>query len=531
MQRLSTSRLDLALKPEGTTQEPSRPTTSGTLTRKASLNAFASLVVYFTQIAVGLVVNPILVAGLGTSLFGVWQMLGRLVDYMRTADGRPTEALRLVIAHQQAVPGDAAKRRSVGSAFGVWLISIPVLAAAGTLIVWLAPAVTKVPPESSSVVRLTCALLVINFMLANLVALPESVLRGMNLGYKRLGWQAGLNLVGGGLMAGAIYAGTGLLGVAGAQLTLAALTGVLFWLLVKKYVPWFGVALPSIAEIRSFLGISIWNFAGALIAQVHFGSDVLILGVITSASTVASYVLTGYAAQGAMGMISLLYSSVAPGLGGLVGQRQYDKTASVLNEMLATNWLLVTAIGSTIVLWNRSFLHLWVGSQHYAGFWSDLLIVLIMGQTIFIRTYTCVIDSTLQLRTRVIVNAFAAALSIVFAIVLTPFLGIVGLCLGILSGRLLQLISHPFIANWCLKRPQRIRLACLIRPGILMGLLLAGSGYLGQCLLVRNWTELIVLVGGSLVLISFLALVAGLSVESRKSLMTRLRLLRSLANG
>src|SRR2546426_2445199 len=50
-----------------------------TLTQRASLNVVASLLDYGAKVAVGLVVVPILVGGLGRSLYGVWEMLGRLV--------------------------------------------------------------------------------------------------------------------------------------------------------------------------------------------------------------------------------------------------------------------------------------------------------------------------------------------------------------------------------------------------------------------------------------------------------------------
>src|SRR2546425_5595549 len=52
--------------------------------------------------------------------------------------------------------------------------------------------------------------LLLSLLLGGLASVPESVLRGMNLGYKRMGFQAGLNLVGGVLTAGAVYAGLGL---------------------------------------------------------------------------------------------------------------------------------------------------------------------------------------------------------------------------------------------------------------------------------------------------------------------------------
>src|SRR5213076_1667990 len=83
-----------------------------TLTRRASLNAVQSLLDYAAPLGVGLIVTPLLVSGLGRELFGVWEMLNRLIGYMSAADGRPTEALRLVIATKQAAT-DPIDRKSV----------------------------------------------------------------------------------------------------------------------------------------------------------------------------------------------------------------------------------------------------------------------------------------------------------------------------------------------------------------------------------------------------------------------------------
>src|SRR6266851_5740536 len=180
-----------AIKPDAV------PRSAGGLTRRASLNVVASLLDWGAKVAVGFFVTPVLVGGLGQSLFGVWEMLMRLVGYMYVVDGRPTETLKLIIANQQAVKDPAIQRRHVGSALGVWLIFLPVLVVGGTILVLFAPAITKVPPEWHTPVRFACALLAFNLVLANLVTVPESVMRGMNLGYRRMGLQAGLSVVGG----------------------------------------------------------------------------------------------------------------------------------------------------------------------------------------------------------------------------------------------------------------------------------------------------------------------------------------------
>src|SRR5205085_2522754 len=353
-----------------------RPRPAASLTQRASLNVAASLLDYAARIAVNFVVIPILVAGLGRSLYGIWEMLGRLVGYLTAGDGRPTQALRLVVATLQTSDDDDAKRRYVGAAFVVWMLFLPVVLAAGTLLVWLVPAITQAPHALHAAVRLAVALLVVGLLFANLASLPESVLRGMNLGYKRMGLQAGLEIVGGALTAGAIALGLGLAGAAGSQIVFAALLGGAFWIVVQ----------------------------------------------------------------------------------------QYDKAARLRYELLAVTWLFATAVGGAILLWNRSFLALWVGSDNYAGGVVNLLIVLVMAQTTLIRSDAFIIDSALQPRARVYVAGATVAVTIALATLLTWRFGMVGLCVGVLVGRLTQSIAYPMLTHNCLRRPPKRPLGTL-RPG------------------------------------------------------------------
>src|SRR3712207_7312324 len=62
-------------------------------------------------------------------------------------------------------------------------------------------------PPRSTLFPYTTLFRSLGFLLTQLVLLPEAVLRGMNLGYKRMGLQAALSVVGGCLSVGALYAG------------------------------------------------------------------------------------------------------------------------------------------------------------------------------------------------------------------------------------------------------------------------------------------------------------------------------------
>ncbi len=491
------------------------------LTRRASLNALQSLLDYSAKLLVGLVVTPVLVDGLGRSLFGVWEMLSRLISYISATDGRPTEALRLVVAARQSLDDPAGQRRAVGSALAVWLIFLPIVAAVGALLVWLAPSVTKVGPELRPAVHLTAVLLVAGFLVGGVAAVPESVLRGMNLGYKRMGLQAGLNIAGGVLMALAVTRGFGLAGVAAAQLALGVLTGLCFWKLAGRYVPWFGLAPPGRAEVRTLLGMSAWLAGGELIAKLSLGSDAIILGAIVSSSVVTTYVLTGYAARLALGLHFLTAGSAMPGFGGVIGQRQFERAAELRRELLALTWLFATTVGATILLWNRSFLTLWVGGQLYAGFWVNLLTVVITLQTALVRSDAYVLDAALQPRPRVIVSVVAAVAIVGLGLALTPSLGMVGICIGVLAGRAVQSVAYPALVSASLGGPRRVPLRPVGRPAFVTALLFAAAGALGERILAPGWLAWAGLVAVTCPLVLGTALVAGLPGETRRRVIAR----------
>jgi len=496
---------------------------SAALTRRASLNALQALLDYGAKLIVTFVVTPMLVAGLGRSLYGVWEMLARLIGYMSASDARPMEALRLVIATRQGLNDPAGHRRAVGSALIVWMFFLPLVIAVGVLLVWLAPIITKVTAELRPTLRVAAVLLVGTFLITGLGTVPESVLRGMNLGYKRMGLQAGLSVVGGALLALAVRAGLGLPGAAGSQLILGAITGICFWLLARRYVPWFGVARPTRREVGALLRMSGWLAGGELIANLSLASDVLILGAVVSSSTVTTYVLTGYAARLALGLHFRAVSSAMPGLGGVLGERQFERAAQLRRELLALTWLFATAVGATILLWNRSFIALWVGPQLYAGLWVNLLIVLVTIQTALVRSDAFMLDAALQPRARVIVSAVAAVLVLGVGIALAPSLGMVGVCLGLVAGRAVQSIAYPALVHASLGGALDLPWRPLVRPVLASALVLGAATALGEHVLAPGWITCVGLVVVSFALLLPATLLAGLGESDRRNVITRMR--------
>ena len=504
--------------PPSTAPAPALP-----LTRRASLNVIAFGLDFGVKTAVGLVVTPLLVERLGAALFGVWEILGRLAGYVAAVGGQPGAARRHVVAKRPTAADPVTQRRPMGSALLVWLVFLPLAALASALLAWYAPTLSGAGPEWSAAVRVAAALLFAGGVLSALGALPEAALHGMNLGYKRMELQAALHLAGGLLTAAAVYAGLGLVGLGGAQLIAAGLSGLCFWALAKGYVAWFGTARPTRTDAGRMINLSAWLSGGDLISKLLLASDVLILGIVLSPAVVATYVLTSYAPRAAVAIHGSVVGAAMPGLGGLIGAGQHERATLVRRELLLLTWLFVTTVGVTILLWNRSFVSLWVGADHYAGSVVEFLIVVIAVQTAFIRADAYIIDAALQSWLRVVISGGAVVVTIAFAVAFTRAWGLPGLCLGLIVGRLTQSVFYPLLAGRSVGDRGGVMApgGGLVRAALVTAALFAVALRLAQWATPGTWIGWAAGVAITMPLAAGIAFAAGLAAPSRRAVVLR----------
>lgn len=496
-----------------------------TLTKKASLNAVASILDYGARWFITFILNPLLVSGLGDFGYGTWQVLGRLIGYISPAGGRPTQALKWTIANHQASTDYEEKRQQVGSAVTVWLLFLPLLSLLGALLTWFIPVWLEAPLDFYPGIRWAAALLVANLIFTNLAEIPQSVLRGENLGYKRMGLTTLFVLLGGGLMALAMFYKTGLIGLAFVQLVTTALNGVLFFIIVRSYVKWFGIAKPMFSAVRKFLGLSWWFLAWTLILQLLKAGDVVVLGIFDSAELVTNYSLTRYIPETIIGVVAIIVFGITPGLGGILGRGDFKKAENLRNELMIFTWIIVTVFGSTMLLWNQSFVQLWVGAEYYAGALSNLLIILMVSQFVFIRNDANIIDLTLDLKTKVLFGLLSAGFSAgISALLVGGYkLGIVGLTLGFISGQLILSICYPLLVGRFFGVSIYSQLSGLLRPALVTILLFGSLTLFGDGMVVSSWFSLLLAAGTTVGLLFLLTFYLGVTREQRKGLLARVR--------
>jgi O-antigen/teichoic acid export membrane protein len=502
------------------------------LTKKAYLNAFTAILDYGATLVVGFLITPLMVAGLGDYYYGLWQLLNRLVGYLTPASGRPAQALKWTLANQQTSNDYDLKRRQIGNTIVVWLIFLPIMIVTGAALAWLAPYWLKIQPQYIWLVRVTIGILVANLIVYSLSTTPQSILEGQNLGYKRMGQSVLIVFLGGGVTWFALYLKSGVIGVAWAALATTILTGLFYLKVAYDYSPWLGIARPLKHEIREFLGLSWWFLGWNLVTSLMFTLDVVVLGILSSVESVTTFTLTKYAPETLISLIAIMVFGVTPGLGGILGSGNLKKASGVRGEIMCISWLLVTSLGAAILFWNRTFLNIWVGDNYFAGSFPNLLITIAVVQLVMIRNDANVIDLTLRLQKKVIFGGISVLLSIIGSVIfLTYFhLGIVGVSLGLILGRLILSICYPIFVGNFLNIRFSSQIKSIIRPGIFLLLffsMVSGFENLNsqyQWIHIHGWIDFSFYAGISFLFFLLIAFYAGLTNQQRGLILMRLKL-------
>jgi hypothetical protein len=346
-----------------------------------------------------------------------------------------------------------------------------------------------------------------------------------------MGMSVILVFIGGSFTWLALSLGTGNVGDATAVVASTLLTGLFYVWVVKSNTPWFGIARPRRADVQQMLNLSWWFMGWNLVTNLLLASDVVVLGVLDSVESVTNYSLTKYVPETLIGVIVIVVFGIVPGLGSIVGTGDFERAIRVRNEIISFIWLIATTLGASILIWNRAFVALWVGAEHYSGSLPNLLIVVAAMQLALIRSDGNVIDLTLRLSQKVLLGFLSVTVSIVAASLLVGYfeLGIAGLCLGVITGRLIMSLGYPILIGRFLDIKFSNQSNAIVRPAIVTVLLFlisiglsnlaAGSSWSG----LSGWFVFILSasITGALVLI--VSFYAGLSKTQRLSIVRRIR--------
>jgi O-antigen/teichoic acid export membrane protein len=503
------------LNPKLTT--PIAPKRKENLRQRAYLNSLTSIIDYAGAQIVGFLVSPYIVGGLGSSMYGIWQMLSQMTGFANMADTRATQVLKWSIAQKRDLASDQELRSDLTTALIVTTFILPIILVIGAVIVWYAPVITHAPPAYYAMIRIACSLLILTLVTGKVFDLFESVLRGMNMGFKRMGFRAIIIFIGGALKIFVITQGYGLIGLSAVEVVIALAMGITFYFIVKRHIPWFGFAKTNKTKVLSYSKLSGWFMAFTGSKMFLLSSDKIILGYLAGPIFVTQYTITLFSAYALQGLINAVINGVIPGIGGLYGKGEYEKVQQARNLVITLNWILAASLGAVILMYNKSFISLWIGAEHYAGNTENLLILLITVQAIFFQIDSLIINVSLDLKMKVYLSVLASAVTIALSFFLIQYYHIIGLCISILVGRLVLSVGYPLLLRKIMHIQVNFAGWKQLQPMLAAAVLFALATYAGQAIAITDWVSLILIGALSIPVIGIIFWLVGLGRLERES--------------
>ncbi len=326
----------------------------------------------------------------------------------------------------------------------------------------------------------------------------------------------------GGVMVLAVFLGFGIVGLAVATLLTTILTGWLLLGVARRNVPWFGLEWPASGHLRPFLRFSVWVLSWTLVNKLIMSTDLIILGYVTSPEVVTTYVLTLYLIHSGVEIGARTTQSAIPGLGGVVGEKDFVLARRVRGESMAVSWILVTVLGCVVIAWNRCFVFNWMGPGIYAGDFINLLMVIMIAQQVSYRNDAFIIDTTLSLWKKVLFGIGSALATNGGGLILGLQYGVVGLLLGLIGGRAILSIAFPILVATAFQGHPLGQFASAVRPIVATSAIWGIAWFSRDWLFVDDWIGLI---AGSLttgLACGVVAIFSGLDPAQRQRLFARL---------
>ncbi|MEC7756000.1 MAG: oligosaccharide flippase family protein [Bacteroidota bacterium] len=361
------------------------------------------------------------------------------------ADGRATQALKWIIARKESDGDVKEKQKALGSAILIWFYFLPItLLVVGGLVLALPTLINEVDLVYRNSILKIGVILGVNILVSPLLSIPDSLLIGTNRGYKSTLIQAMGHVLLNLCFLVVAYFGYGLIGMAVSTVGITLLNGIVVWIICKKSISWLGVSKPNKEETRQFFNFSLWVLIWTFIERFILASEIVLIGYFISPEMVTNYSFMSYSIQLIIVLALHTASGSMPGLGRLLNKDK-NKAGSIVRILRELIYSLTLVGGIIIILFNFSFVKLWVGKEFFIGNLENTLSVIAMMSLVIMRLESQIIDLSLSIFKKVILGITGLLIGLVFSYFL--FLqgySTNGILTGIIIGRLLIWI---FLSN------------------------------------------------------------------------------------
>jgi O-antigen/teichoic acid export membrane protein len=357
---------------------------------------------------------------------------------------------------------------------------------------WWAPLWLHLPTPLVTPLRWATAIASLGIIAIAFSVVFRSVLETVQRGYWVRGALLLQSLTITGLSLWWVWIGWGIVGMAAANVC-GLMVGAGLWIWwARRWVPRWGET--AAAELKAH---TLWTYNWPLLLamlgnQINQMTDNTVVGMRLGAEAVAAFALTQSLPLLASAQLTEIGAVSWAALGELRerdAQAFGERVVELASTVLGVGAVLMITLGS----FNRAFVGLWVGTQHYDGAlltWATVASVVVFSWLCF---FGWLIDTQGDSRKRVTASSIGSAINLGLSLLLVSRLGVAGVALGTLVAYLCTdawflpgiAIRHYQVPAGALLRAVG---TALLRAVVWAGLWLTAALYIAPA---ANWGSLI----------------------------------------
>jgi O-antigen/teichoic acid export membrane protein len=409
--------------------------------RKAVLNLVSALLDQGLVLLTSFLLAPQILQHLGSAHYGFWLFIQKTLTQAAMLDGRCAEVLKWKIARQNESTDYSCHQREIGASLISTAFFVPIVIFVLTIFLVVIPKSDAASGVTPTTVKCTVLFLSLNLFVCTASEFLNAILRGMNLGFRRMGVRGSVTVVGGVISYVLLSNNYGLPTLAVVTLATSVVGTLALFAVVRSNLPWARPARPEGARVRANVqqsaGFSLASFVSVgIITLDHF-----LVGIFLNSVAVADYSLTKFLPNLIPVLAANVYAALIPGFSGNIAKKNLSLVARLHEDSINLSTVVAVSLFAPVFALNKYFVQTWVGGSHYAGIAVSALVIMGTAQQLSIQYEQTLLSALMIIRKRIYMGALALVVMVAMALILVPWFGLAGICVAVVTSRGLLLVQ------------------------------------------------------------------------------------------
>lgn len=406
--------------------------------------AVLNYIIVFLNILTGLLYTPFMLRCLGQNEYGLYSLVASVITYLTLLDFGFGSAIVRYTAKIKATKS----KEEEWSLYGMFLLAYSVigfLITIGGLILYFN--IDRMFDRTMSVDDLRQARIMMALMVGNLaVTFPFSIFGSITSAYEKFVFQRSLSIIRI-LLSTAVLICVLLLGYKAIAMvivqTIFSLGTLLANFLYCKYRLRIRVFFHdfNLALLKEIMVFSWWNFLGAIVDRIYWGTGQFILGIYSGTIAVAVFSLAVSLVNLYMSMSTSFNSVLLPRITVLAtSDRNNAEISEIFIKTGRLQFCVLSLILSGYVIFGQQFIHLWAGEGYSDTYFITFIFFAALICPLIQNVGITILLARGQQKFRSLTYLAIAIVSLVAQILVTPKYGAIG-CAWVIAITL-------FIGQW-----------------------------------------------------------------------------------